>query len=58
LGQVGGYIVAEVMIGLLEGDPSSYLRQNPEWKPSLPAATQGDFRMTDLLNFANVVTAL
>ena len=58
LGQVGGNIVAEVMIGLLEGDPSSYLRQNPEWKPSLPAATQGDFRMTDLLKFANVVTAL
>ena len=58
LGQVGGHIVAEVMIGLLEGDRSSYLRQDPEWKPSLPAATQGDFRITDLLNFADVVTAL
>ena len=58
LGQVGGRIVAEVMIGVLQGDRSSYLRQDPNWKPSLPAATKGDFKMTDLLRFAGVVTAL
>lgn len=36
LGPVGGRIVAEVFIGLLEGDGMSYLRQDPEWKPTLP----------------------
>ena len=29
LGPVGGPIVAEVLIGLLEADPESYLRQHP-----------------------------
>lgn len=52
LGQVGGRIVAEVFIGLLEKDPSSYLRNKPTWKPFLPSATPGDFTMPDLLAFA------
>jgi hypothetical protein len=34
LGPVGGRIVAEVLVGLVEGDPTSYLRQNPRWKPA------------------------
>ena len=35
LGQVGGRIVAEVFLGLLEKDPSSYLRNEPRWTPFL-----------------------
>lgn len=58
LGPVGGRIVVEVFIGVLEGDRHSYLRQDPEWTPSLPAAASGTFGMTDLLRFAGVVTAL
>ena len=58
LGPVGGRIVTEVFIGVLEGDRHSYLRQDPEWTPLLPAATPGTFAMTDLLNFAGVLTAL
>jgi hypothetical protein len=58
LGPVGGRIVAEVIVGVLEGDRHSYLRQDPEWAPSLPAAAQGEFLTTDLLKFAGVVTAL
>ena len=34
LGPVGGRIVAEVLVGLLEGDPSSYLSQEPTWRPA------------------------
>jgi hypothetical protein len=34
LGPVGGRIVAEVLVGLVEGDPASYLRQNPRWSPA------------------------
>ena len=51
LGPVGGRTVAEVLAGLLEGDPQSYLSQKPMWKPFLPAATAGDFKMADLVKF-------
>ena len=54
LGPVGGRIVAEVFIGLLEGDRMSYLRENPEWTPTLPSGKKNDFRMADLLKFAGV----
>jgi hypothetical protein len=51
LGQVGGRIVAEVFLGLLEKDPSSYLRNQPSWTPFLPSASPGEFTMPDLLAF-------
>lgn len=57
LGPVAGRIVGEVMIGLLQGDSSSYLSQDPDWKPSL-GKTPGEFSMVDLLNFGKVVTTL
>ena len=53
LGPMGGRLVAEVFIGLLQLDPNSYLRQN-NWRPSLPAQQSGTFNMTDLLRFAQV----
>jgi len=53
LGAVGGRIVAEVLVGLLQGDPHSFLRQQPTWKPELiPAARRGQFTLSDLLKFA------
>lgn len=58
LGPVGARIVAEVFLGLLEGDGTSYLAQDPEWQPSLPTidATRqnDDFLIIDLLRFADV----
>jgi hypothetical protein len=33
LGPVGGRIVAEVFIGLLQSDPSAYLAAKPAWTP-------------------------
>ena len=56
LGPVGGRVVAEVFVGLLEGDPMSYLRQDPDWTPTL--SNTGDFTMADLLRFAGVVTTI
>lgn len=53
LGAVGGRIVAEVFLGLLEGDPHSYLRQHPRWTPTF--ATGADFKIVDLLQLAGVV---
>ena len=54
LGPTGGRIVAEVLVGLLKGDPSSFLRMAPKWKPELPSAQPGQFTMRDLLRFAGV----
>jgi hypothetical protein len=58
LGPVGGRIVAEVMLGLLELDPDSYLNARPRrWQPTLAdrhGVVTGDFRMVDFLTFAGV----
>jgi hypothetical protein len=55
LGPVGGRIVAEVLVGLLQKDPNSYLYLNSSWKPAPPIApTKGQFTMADLLKFAGV----
>jgi hypothetical protein len=53
LGPVGGRIVAEVLIGLLQTDPASYLAAQPRWRPTL-SSKNGTFRMTDFLTFAGV----
>ena len=57
LGAVGGRIVAEVLIGLLQTDPGSYLVQQPGWTPTLPrrdGTRHGPFGMVDFLTFAGV----
>lgn len=55
LGDVGGRIVTEVLVGLIDGDPLSFRNAEQEWSPTLPAATAGDFTITDLLRLAGVV---
>lgn len=55
LGAVGGRIVGEVFIGLLEMDPNSILNAGRDWRPSLPSRTgPGEFAMADLLTVAGV----
>ncbi len=57
LGPVGGRIVAEVFIGLLQGDPFSYLSMQPTWRPKageFGARKDGEFTVADLLRFAQV----
>jgi len=58
MGPVGGRIVGEVFIGLLKADRSSFLSADRNWKPTLPSATAGDFKVTDLLKFAGMVPPL
>lgn len=55
LGDVGGRIVAEVLLGLLEGDPQAYVNVDPKWRPTLPGKGAGEFTMADLLTFAEAV---
>lgn len=54
LGPVGGRIVAEVLVGLVDTDPTSYRAATEGWRPMLPGARAGDFTMADLLRFARV----
>jgi hypothetical protein len=55
LGPTGARIVGEVFIGLLQLDSRSYLRAAPaNWRPTLPAQSPGNFKMTDLLRWARV----
>jgi hypothetical protein len=55
LGPVGGRIVAEVLIGLMQSDPGSWLSSAPHWKPTLPSrGGAAAFGMTDLLTAAGV----
>jgi hypothetical protein len=53
LGPVGGRIVAEVLVGLIESDLASYLVRRPRWTPTVGSAGAG-FRMVDFLRFAGV----
>lgn len=53
LGPVGGRLVAEVFVGLLESDSTSYLNEQPDFVPTL-GATEGQYRMVDFLTFAGV----
>jgi hypothetical protein len=53
LGSVGGRIMAETLVGLLQRDPNSYLYLDPSWKPAPPIApTTGQFTFADLLKYA------
>jgi Animal haem peroxidase len=54
LGPVGGRIVGEVIVGLLQSDTESYLSYDPRWRPTLPGRSRGDFDMVDFLTFAGV----
>jgi hypothetical protein len=48
LGEVGGRLVAEVLLGLLDADPESYRALDPSWQPTLPAEGER-FTLLDLL---------
>jgi hypothetical protein len=53
LGPVGGRIMAEVLVGLLQRDPNSYLYLDAAWKPAPPIApATGQFTFADLLRYA------
>jgi hypothetical protein len=51
LGPVGGRIVGEVLVGLLEADTDSYLNADPAWEPG-QLGTPKPFTMATLVGFA------
>jgi hypothetical protein len=48
LGEVGGRIVGEVLIGIISSDPESYLTVDPDWTPTLPGH-ESRFGLRDIL---------
>ncbi|WP_052371971.1 hypothetical protein [Amycolatopsis taiwanensis] len=54
LGPVGSRVVGEVIIGLLDADPTSYRSAFPAWQPTL-GARGADFGIADLLRTAGVL---
>lgn len=56
LGPVGGFIVKEVVLGLIKSDKNSYLNVQKDWIPMDKFSKEKpDFTMTDLLELAGVL---
>jgi Animal haem peroxidase len=49
LGPVGGRIVGEVLVGMLDADPESFRTVDPYWRPTLPGNEPGRYGLADLL---------
>ena len=49
LGPVGGRIVGEVLVGIIDADPESFRSVDPDWMPTLPARRAGAFGLADIL---------
>ncbi len=52
LGPVGGRIVTEVILGILNCDQNSFLRARTPFRPAAPIAPRGPFTMGDFAAFA------
>jgi Animal haem peroxidase len=49
LGPVGGQIVGEVLVGLVDADPESFLAVDSSWMPTLLSHRPGAFGLADIL---------
>jgi hypothetical protein len=49
LGPVGGRIVGEVLVGIIDADPESFRSVDPDWTPTLPARRAGAFGLANIL---------
>jgi hypothetical protein len=49
LGPVGGRLVGEVIVGIIDADPESFRSFNPHWQPTLRGRRVGSFGLADIL---------
>jgi hypothetical protein len=49
LGPVGGRLVGEVLVGIIDSDPESFRTVDRDWKPTLPGHRAGSFGLADML---------
>jgi len=52
LGPLGALIVGEVLTGLIETDPTSFVNRDPDWEPGKLGGTPGTFSMASLVRYA------
>jgi hypothetical protein len=52
LGPLGALIVGEVLTGLIETDPTSFVTMDPGWKPGILGGTPERFSMASLVRYA------
>ncbi|MBV8365842.1 MAG: peroxidase [Candidatus Eremiobacteraeota bacterium] len=52
LGPVGGRIVAETLVGLIDADPTSFRSADPSWTPTLPSRKSRTFTLSDAVALA------
>lgn len=52
LGPVGGRIVADVLVGLIDDDPLSYRKADPNWTPAFARSEGSGFSAEELIKFA------
>ena len=52
LGAVGGRIVGEVFVGIMQGDKHSFISQDPLWEPIEAFKKDGKFGIAQLINAA------
>jgi hypothetical protein len=57
LGEVGGRIVGEVLVAIVDADPESFRAVAPDWRPTLPSAEPERYRLIDLLRAPELETA-
>ena len=57
LGEVGGRIVGEVLVAIVDGDPESFRAAAPDWRPTLPSAEPERYRLIDLLRAPDLESA-
>jgi hypothetical protein len=57
LGEVGGRIVGDVLVGIIDADPESYRAVDRSWRPTLPAATTDGYRIADLVRAPTLANA-
>jgi hypothetical protein len=49
LGPVGGRVVGEVLVGIIDSDPESFRSVDAEWQPTLPGRGEASFGLADIL---------
>jgi hypothetical protein len=50
LGPVGGRIVGEVLVGIIDADPESFRSVDRSWRPTLPSHDPDSFGIADILS--------
>lgn len=63
LGDIGSWVVAEVFVGMLDGDALSFLNQTPDFEPGLfkseaSRVAAGTYTMVDLMTFVDDINPI